>query len=423
MKKMLNFKYVIVGFLLVLCGACSDFLDLEPKNKIPGESVLSDPNGIKSFLADLYYGSPIEDFVYMPAAGFNARGNTGSLTLAQYALEAIHSEWPNWNQFANDWWNKGYFLNRNINLLMTYIPNLDISVEEKDALMGEAHFLRAYTYFGLAKRYGGVSIITKYQEFEPNTDNLKVPRSTEKETWDFVMEECDRAIRLLPETRNNPSEEKRRATKWTAYALKSRAALHAVSVAKYWDKAPLEGEAVDKNFVGLDKSDASRYYQACIDASKAIIASNRFGLYKAHPGSVQEAIANYRALFTDPNVAGEEAIFIKGYGAPGTRIAHDYDAWNNPNQNAEGFPHRGRTNPILELIDLYEDYTNPGHAAPIITTEDGKVSDNEGYRPYVAYRHFDSPEEIFKHKDARFFACITYPNSVWKGKKIVIQGG
>ena len=33
MKKMLNFKYVIVGFLLVLCGACSDFLDLEPKNK------------------------------------------------------------------------------------------------------------------------------------------------------------------------------------------------------------------------------------------------------------------------------------------------------------------------------------------------------------------------------------------------------
>ena len=35
MKKMLNFKYVIVGFLLVLCGACSDFLDLEPKTLIP----------------------------------------------------------------------------------------------------------------------------------------------------------------------------------------------------------------------------------------------------------------------------------------------------------------------------------------------------------------------------------------------------
>ena len=32
MKKMLNFKYVIVGCLLVLFGAWSDVLDLDPKN-------------------------------------------------------------------------------------------------------------------------------------------------------------------------------------------------------------------------------------------------------------------------------------------------------------------------------------------------------------------------------------------------------
>lgn len=423
MKKVQSFKYLIVGLSLILLGSCTDFLDIDPKNKIPGESVLSDPNGVKSFLADLYYGSPIEDFVYMPANGFNARGNTGSLTLAQYALEAIHSEWPKWNQFANDWWNKGYSLNRNINLFMTYIPKLDIAAEEKDALMGEAHFLRAYAYFGLAKRYGGVALVTEYQEYDPDTENLRIPRSTEKETWDFVIEECDKAIKLLPEDRSNPSEAKRRATKWTAYALKSRAALHAASIAKYWNKAPLEGEAVDRKYVGMDKSEADHYYQACIDASLAIINSQKFGLYKGHPSSIKEAITNYRALFSDPNIASEEAIFIKGYGAPGSRIAHDYDAWNNPNQNAEGYPHRGRTNPILELIDLYEDYTDPGHAAPIITTEDGVVSDNEGYRPEVSYRHFDSPEEIFKNKDARFFASITYPNSVWKGKTIVIQGG
>ena len=423
MKKVQSFKYLIVGLSLILLGSCTDFLDIDPKNKIPGESVLSDPNGVKSFLADLYYGSPIEDFVYMPANGFNARGNTGSLTLAQYALEAIHSEWPKWNEFANDWWNKGYSLNRNINLFMTYIPKLDIGAEEKDALMGEAHFLRAYAYFGLAKRYGGVALVTEYQEYDPDTENLRIPRSTEKETWDFVIEECDKAIKLLPEDRSNPSEAKRRATKWTAYALKSRAALHAASIAKYWNKAPLEGEAVDRKYVGMDKSEADHYYQACIDASLAIINSQKFGLYKGHPSSIKEAITNYRALFSDPNIASEEAIFIKGYGAPGSRIAHDYDAWNNPNQNAEGYPHRGRTNPILELIDLYEDYTDPGHAAPIITTEDGVVSDNEGYRPEVSYRHFDSPEEIFKNKDARFFFFFTYPNSVWKGKTIVIQGG
>ena len=39
-------------------------------------------------------------------------------------------------------------------------------------------------------------------------------------------------------------------TKWAAYALKSRVALHAASVAKYWNLAPLAGEAVTQKLVG-----------------------------------------------------------------------------------------------------------------------------------------------------------------------------
>ena len=47
MKKVQSFKYLIVGLSLILLGSCTDFLDIDPKNKIPGESVLSDPNGVK----------------------------------------------------------------------------------------------------------------------------------------------------------------------------------------------------------------------------------------------------------------------------------------------------------------------------------------------------------------------------------------
>lgn len=53
------------------------------------------------------------------------------------------------------------------------------------------------------------------------------------------MEECDRAIRLLPETRNNPGEEAQ-GDKWTAYA-RSQGQHYMQLRAKYWDKAPLEG--------------------------------------------------------------------------------------------------------------------------------------------------------------------------------------
>src|SRR5690606_40862826 len=107
----------VLALLIGSFASCSeDFLDVEPKNKVPAESVLADPNGIRAFMANLYYELPVEDFVYFPREGFNARGNTGSLALSQYSLEAIHSEWPNWNQFANQWWTRGYKLNRDLKI-------------------------------------------------------------------------------------------------------------------------------------------------------------------------------------------------------------------------------------------------------------------------------------------------------------------
>jgi len=87
-----------------------------------------------------------------------------------------------------------------------------------------------------------------------------VPRSTEKATYDFVMSEFDLAIANLPDER--PSDGSLRATKWVALAHESRAALHAASVAKFWDKASLTGQAVDEKLVGgMTLADANNYYQ------------------------------------------------------------------------------------------------------------------------------------------------------------------
>ena len=418
-----SYIYIFLSVLLCTATACKDQLDLEPKNKLPGEVVLSDPNGVKAFIANLYYQAPIEDFVYFPREGFNSRGNHGSLALSQYSMEAIHSEWPNWNEYRNDWWDRGYKLNRSINLLLDAIPNLNIAETEKNVLLGEASFLRAYTYFGLVKRYGGVPLIKALQEYDTNFDNLRIQRSTEKETWDFILEECDKAIGYLPENRESGDMSKRAATKWTAYALKSRVALHAASVAKFWNRAPLSGEAVTSKFIGLDGSEAAKYYQVCIEASEAVMSSGKFSLYSGNPANPQEAAANYQRMFMDPNVASSEVIFMKGYANAGGQIAHNYDGWNNPNQTSEGFPFRGRTNPVLELVDLYENYNNPGQSAPVNITTTGTVGANTGFNASTSYRKFNSPEEIFQGKDARFFASIIYPNTTWKGVAIVIQGG
>lgn len=420
MRKNFNLLMMIV-IVLMMNGCINDILDLNPLNKVSSEIMLSSEDGARVFLANLYYQAPFEDFTY------NRLGwNTGNINIVgihpdAQSGNAVNSEFNHLVDGVNfPWWDQGYKFNRDVNLFMSTIPTITtLSDDKKSELLAEGHFLRAFGYFQLARRYGGLPIISDYQEYTSEVDSLKVPRSTEKDTWDFIMTECDKAFENLPSERS--AGDARRATKWAAYALKSRAALHAASLAKYGNKVYFSGEAASLGLVGLDASLANHYYELCIEASKKIMDSGVHSLYIPNPASADEAANNLLALFQDPNVAPEEAILIYGYPKPGN--AHSMDFWFNPNQTADGSPHPGRMNPTLELVDEYESYTYPGQSAPVITTTDGKIGDYNGFDPNKGYLHFDTPYDIFKDKDARLWSTVILPGTEWKGETIRIQAG
>ncbi|MET0242825.1 MAG: RagB/SusD family nutrient uptake outer membrane protein [Flavitalea sp.] len=416
---MKNYKWLICVAVLFLSG-CKKILDLQPTDKLQAGAIFGDPQGVKVYMANLYFQLPIEDFAYF-RQGFNQNGgdpNNGGFAPAMVTDEAMHTEF---GDFVGDgdfhWWDQGYKLIRDVNLLIDVIPTLNISEPEKAALIGESSFIKAFAYFALVKRYGGVPLMKASQIYEGNAEALKVPRSTEKETWDYVFELCDQAIANLG------TEKGRRASKWTAYALKSRAALHAASIAKFGNLAPMSGDAVSQNLVGLQATQANPYYQLSIDASLAIMNSGEFSLFRPNPANREEAAENYRMLFQDPNGASNEAIFIKGYTLPGNNQGHNYDIWYQPAQAANGWPHPGRMNPTLDFVDLYESYTTPGVSAPVITTADGNVTDYNGYNASTNYLRFDNPNEIFKDKDARLWGTTILPGTNWKGTPIIIQAG
>ena len=440
----MKYKIILLLNMALLFAGCTDILDIEPNNKVVADKVLTTEEGIAMHMANLYGRLPIEDFSYAIDKGFNLGiGNTdpnnGGRAAAMYCDEAMHSEFDEWGSEGFNFWerytdDKGlynasvgiYTLIRDINNLLETIPTLNTSNNKKTLLEGEAAFLRAYTYFALAKRYGGVSIIKKVQVYNGDVEELKVPRSTEKDTWDFILSDCDDAIRKLSES----SEDTRRANKWIALALKSRAALYAASIAKYTHEpyVGLSGPAVEQKLVGIDASEADRYYEICMQSSDEIMKSGLYGLYGAEPQSRDEAIVNYKKLFEDPNSVlngTKEPIFIKGYTS-GTQLAHNYDIWYRPNQVANGWPHPGRMNPSLDLADIYEDYTDDGQglSKPIRT----RVDNNEifsGFDRNANYYSYpmDAPYEIFNDKDIRMWATMILPGTQWKGQKIIIQGG
>lgn len=419
--KRLTLTIITLATLLSGCNV----IDLDPLGKIPGDKLFSDPEGVKLYMADLYAQLPIEDYNFNPEFGFNEPGNekgvNGCLS-PQYTDEASHAGLD--KLVANgyyQWWEKGYQFNRDINILIKEIPTLKIFEDDRRQLIAESSFLRAYLYYGLAKRYGGVPLIKEVQEYSTDFESLRVPRNTEKETWDFILEECDKAIAHFDKWQNG-----RRAAKGPALALKSRVALHAASIAKHWHQtgAELTGEAVDLKLVGgFTQADADHYYKTCMEASEELMESNIYGLYCPNPSSPAEATANYKALFENPDGALIEIIFRKGFPMIGKGKGHNWDIWFNPYQTGQGFPQCGRMNPTLGLVDSYELYDRPGEIVPVNTRKDGNTSNYNGYNKGVEYLRYPSADKIFENRDARLHASIILPNSVWKETPITIQGG
>ncbi len=447
MKK--NIISILIISLALSISGCNDFLELTPLDKISSDQLLESEDGLNTLMAAMYNSIPMEDFNFRPNEGFNQRGWSGvdyMLMTSMYTDESIKSDGgqaigPGGYQFfdngndtsGSNWRVSAYKRLREVNL---FFDNLEIAksnnvIDEAtyNTLKSETHFIRAYIYFGLVKRYGGVPIIEKAQDgdYSAGTDNaaLFVPRSTEKDTWMFVMKECDLAIANLPDSRGNTI----RATKWVAYGLKSRAALHAASLAKYWNKANLTGEAVDQKLVGgMTDADADYFYGECLTASKAIIDNSGKSLYMPDPANPAEAAVNYQNLFL---TAHNEIIFSRSYldGSVVSGQGHNFDIYFSPAQVNPGFHKFGRFAPTLDMVDLYEDYTDngSGKSAKIVTRTDG----NEDYYTAnpnnldvnIPFKKYETLYEPFKNKDARLLASIIVPGATYKGTEIIMQGG
>lgn len=426
-------------------SGCNAFLELEPLDKVSPEQLLETEGGVKALLANIYTMIPMEDFNYRPNAGFNQRGYDGvneTTNLAFLTDEATRSDGGVGIGYEGfNYWPYGDI--RQVNIFMQNVEKAKeagtISVADADRMTGEAHFARAYMYYGLVKRYGGVPLIDKVQDddyADGGPGAVAVPRSTELDTWKFVLNECTLAAATLPDATSG--SDLYRVTKWAAYALKSRVALHAASVAKYWNLAPLAGEAVTQKLVGgMTSADADAFYKECIEASKSLIENSGKSLYKPAPATVKEAASNFQALFL--NDQNEEVIFSKAYlnGTTNTNQGHSYAQFNILPQVNPGALKYGRFNPMLEIVDLFEDYTDDGtgKSAKIVTRTDGNedayianfhnmnnasVVNTLMSVPFVKYNDLYEP---FANKDARLLASVVVPGSSYAGTEIIIQGG
>ena len=223
----------------------------------------------------------------------------------------------------------------------------------------EARFLRAYFYFELVKRYGGVPILS--QIYSVNDDFSGVKRNTLAECVQYITAECDSAARNLPLT--YAATDLGRATRGAALALKSRTLLYAASDL-FNNPAWATGYA-NPELISLT-GDRQARWKAAADAAKAVIDLT---------GTGYALSTSYRNLFITNSYTLPEIIFARRNSA-----SNDFEKANYPIGYDLG---NSGTTPSQNLVDAYEltsgakfDWANPAHAAAPYANRDPRLGLN-----------------------------------------------
>lgn len=396
-----TFRYPWVGalvlaFTLAAFTTGCDTLDKEPLDQISEEAVYEDPNLVDNYVLDTYdalnlqQGYGFNSFMSWRWDAMSAELVTGASW--QYHLAAALSV-P--DQGGTHWaisrWPYGNI--RRTNTIIEKLRNSDLSQDFIETRVAEARFVRAMAYFRLVKRYGGVPLIKKAQSVDAPRDSVFVPRSSEREVYDFISAELDAAAQNLPQSHEGWEG---RASMPVAYALKSRAMLYAASVAEFGDMQTA-GSGENSVQLGIPASEADQYWQQALDASEEVINSGQFSLFE----QFNDPATNYQRLFLTGMTENDEVIF--GEAFDGEEKGHSNTYQNLPMEWARGWgANAGATWETVQLFN-YQDGSS------------GEISDSQ------LEGQMWSAEELFGNRDPRFKGSVLYPQSTFRGERITFH--
>lgn len=203
-----------------------------------------------------------------------------------------------------------------INSLYVLPPGTPQSkIDERNVLIGQVRFFRAFCYWKMVQVYGGIPIVDKV--LNENSPELYDSRNTQDECFAFIKKELEEAAGLLPV--NYPAANRGMITKGAALGLLSRVLIFRAS--------PL-----------YNTNNNQQYWQDASDAAKALLDLNAYSITGVTFGNWFFEKSNPETIW--------QIEFVKG------KKEHGWDAANHPNYSwAQG--DAVATCPTQELVDAF----------------------------------------------------------------------
>lgn len=238
MKKKILYIAACAGMMGM--ASCQDtFLDLEPLDSKTDVVYFKTPAQFEEYSLGLYnqllgwqcrYGSIWEHFDCSTdlSTYFNYSSDLG------FGRIMVGTD--------DGYWDNCYANIRAVNMLFQKAGEYGGAQEDIAQSLGEGYFFRAYSYFWLLQRFGGVPIVKAVLDVD--SPELRSARSSRYEVVDLILSDLDQAIAMLPAEANIPSDEKGRISSGGAKAFKARVLLYEASWRKYNNTAKdFEGSA------------------------------------------------------------------------------------------------------------------------------------------------------------------------------------
>ncbi|WP_282112082.1 RagB/SusD family nutrient uptake outer membrane protein [Maribacter stanieri] len=378
MKKII---YIIIPCLMVFFTSCEDeFIDLDPPASITDQVYYTEAEhfltGSNRFYTNLMTWR-FDQGIYADH-GSDLVGYTEDSGMQEYSRGDTRA--PE----SDGYYSNPYAAIRDMNLLLERAEVYE-GDESIVAYVAASKFHRAYQYFNLVQRFGGVPLVTR--PLDVGDEELDAPRNSRYEVVAQILADLDEAIAGLPTEQEISSEDKGKISKWAAMAFKADVLLHEATWMKYvGTSTDGDGVAVGAGSAGFDASKINPYLQEVVTLTKTIMDQGGFELWN-YNDVLDNLSSNFLFNLEDggSNPAGldkatnKEFIFYNKYDftfrQAGDLLSHVYE---------------GRVKPSRKMMDLF------------LSTDGLPIDQSPLFQGYE-----NTPDE-FQNRDYRMTAYFTY---------------
>ncbi|MDV7139161.1 RagB/SusD family nutrient uptake outer membrane protein [Maribacter sp. TH_r10] len=270
MKKLI---YIIVPCFMVFFTSCEDeFIDLTPPASITDDVYYTEAEHFLTGSNRFYpYLMGWDDQGIYSDHGSDLVGYEEGSDMQEYARgETIAS-------VDDDYYTDTYEYIRDINLLLERAESYD-GEESIMEYVAATKMHRAWQYFFLVQRFGGVPLITT--SLDVDSEELYAPRNSRYEVVAQIIADLDDAIAGLPNEANIGSEDKGKFSKEAAMAFKAKVLLHEATWMKYvGTTTDGDGTSTGAGSAGYDASNIIPYLQEVVSLTQSVMNSGTFELW------------------------------------------------------------------------------------------------------------------------------------------------